>query len=407
MPDPGPDRLPGHESPGKGRLGQGLGAKPVRFGRSSSLPLGALGALAIAGLYASRAWGPKASTPADFLPLTGADALAVDAAERRFTALFEARRRSVVHIDAAREDTGRGFFLGSDNRQRTGLGSGVVWDRAGHVLTNLHLLAGSSAAIVRLADGSEWRARLVGTAPGHDLAVLAIDAPPERLEPLPLGDSAALRVGQRAAAIGNPFGLDWTLTSGIVSGLGRVVETDWGLVLDGLIQTDAAIHPGNSGGPLLDAQGRLIGLNTALAKEAGGTAAFGFAVPVDSLARFVPQILSRGSLPRAGIGVRLLEDRSVLELGLEGAVIAAVLDGSPAARAGLQPASVSDAGELIPGDRILAVDSQPVRQNRDLASILARRSVGERVRIAVAREGRTREVELELGDVMPLDPGER
>jgi S1-C subfamily serine protease len=341
------------------------------------------------------------------LPLTGADALAVDAEERRFTALFEARRRSVVHIDAAREDTGRGFFLGSDNRQRTGLGSGLVWDRAGHVLTNLHLLAGSSAAIVRLSDGSEWRARLVGTAPGHDLAVLAIDAPPERLEPLPLGDSAGLRVGQRAAAIGNPFGLDWTLTSGIVSGLGRVVETEWGLVLDGLIQTDAAIHPGNSGGPLLDGQGRLIGLNTALAREPGGTAAFGFAVPVDSLARLVPQILSRGSLPWAGIGVRLLEDRSARELGLEGAVVAAVLDGSPAARAGLQPARISDAGDLVPGDCILAVDSQPVRETRDLASILARRSVGERVRVAVAREGRTREVELELGDVMPLDPGER
>jgi S1-C subfamily serine protease len=407
MPGSRPADPPPAQLPVQGLAVQIFGPHPARRGRASGLLLGLLGLLAIAALFASRESGPLRMAAPDPVLLDVAETPAFEAEERRFTALFEARRGSVVHIDAAREDTGRGFFLGSDNRQRTGLGSGLVWDRAGHVLTNLHLLAGSSAAIVRLSDGSEWRARLVGTAPGHDLAVLAIDAPPERLEPLPLGDSAGLRVGQRAAAIGNPFGLDWTLTSGIVSGLGRVVETEWGLVLDGLIQTDAAIHPGNSGGPLLDGQGRLIGLNTALAREPGGTAAFGFAVPVDSLARLVPQILSRGSLPRAGIGVRLLEDRSARELGLEGAVVAAVLDGSPAARAGLQPARISDAGDLVPGDCILAVDSQPVRETRDLASILARRSVGERVRVAVAREGRTREVELELGDVMPLDPGER
>lgn len=375
--------------------------------RSLGLWLILAGALSIGLLHATRDRRAAAQPPAaDRSPgAPGSGSEACEAEEQLFAALFEASRGSVVHIDAAREDTGRGFFLGSDNRQRTGLGSGIVWDREGHLVTNLHLLAGSSAAIVRLADGSEWRARLVGTAPGHDLAVLAIDAAPERLTPLPLGASADLRVGQRALAIGNPFGLDWTLTSGIVSGLGRTVETDAGLVLDGLIQTDAAIHPGNSGGPLLDGRGRLIGLNTALGTPAGGVSAFGFAVPVDSLKRLVPQILSSGSLPRAGIGVRLLEDRSARQLGLAGAVVAAVLDGSPAARAGLLPARLDGAGQFEPGDRILAVDDQPVRENRDLAAILARRSVGERVRLRVGRDDREREVELELGGVMPLDLG--
>jgi S1-C subfamily serine protease len=324
--------------------------------------------------------------------------------ERLRTEIFAARRAAVVHIDTSREELGREFYFGSANRMPVGLGSGIVWDREGHVVTNRHLLAGVNAAVVRLADGSEWRASLIGAHAASDVAVLKIDAPVQRLEPLLLGSSAGLLVGQTVLAIGNPFGLDWTLTVGIVSGLDRLVESSDGLILEGLIQTDAAINPGNSGGPLLDSAGLLVGLNTAVGESQGGGQGFGFAVPVDTLRSIVPQILERGSTPRAGLGVRLLEDRSTRALGLRGALIAVVLEGSPAARAGLEPVRLASDGRLLPGDLIVAVADQPIENNQDLARALAGRQVGEAVPLRLERAGQTRTTTVVLSDTLPLAP---
>jgi S1-C subfamily serine protease len=345
---------------------------------------------------------PSVSKGSAALPQAARDGLWPE--ERARAELFAARRSAVVNIDTAKEVLGSESFPGSANRMPVGLGSGVLWDLEGHVLTNRHVLAGANAALVRLADGSQWRASLVGVAVALDLAVLAIDAPPERLSTIPLGRSSDLVVGQSVLAIGSPFGLDWTLTTGVVSGLERVVEGADELILEGLIQTDAAINPGNSGGPLLDSSGRLVGLNTAVAQERGGGPGFGFAVPVEALEAVVPRILELGNMPRAGLGVRLLEDRLTHEMGLEGALIAVVLVGSPAERAGLQAVRRDAEGRLVPGDLIVAVAGQPIRNNRDLARALEGREVGESLELALQRGQQTRVARVILGDTLPLAP---
>lgn len=309
----------------------------------------------------------------------------LDTEETDTIALFEAAKPSVVFISTSGriEDPWTRHAFEAPR----GSGSGFVWDERGHVVTNAHVIEGASAATVRLADGTAADARLVGVAPSADLAVLHI--PPSGLRPLPLGTSADLRVGQKVLAIGNPFGLDWTLTTGIVSALERELPGNGGLRLRGLIQTDAAINPGNSGGPLLDSAGRLIGVNTAIYSPSGGSAGIGFAVPVDLVARIVPQLIETGRFapPVLGIESDPRLDAFAAREGIAGAVVLGVIPGSGADRAGLRAARTAPDGGIALGDVITGLDGEPVADTQRLRLLLAERSPGDTVTLRLLRDG--------------------
>lgn len=312
-------------------------------------------------------------------------------------ALFEAARGSVTYI-TTREQV-RDFWTRNVFSVPRGTGSGFIWDEAGHVVTNFHVVSGASEAWVRLADGSDHRAALTGASPAHDLAVLRIDFGQRPPPALPLGSSADLRVGQKVFAIGNPFGLDWTLTTGIVSALDRSLPGENQNLVQHLIQTDAAINPGNSGGPLLDSAGRLIGINTAIYSPSGASAGIGFAVPVDTLNRVVPQLITFGSYQRPTLGVEVDEDwnrRLQLAFGVRGVVILSVQDGGAAARAGLRGVRVGRDGSIAPGDIIVAVAGRPVATVAELLGRLDDQEVGATITLAVIREGSRVEIPVTL-----------
>jgi S1-C subfamily serine protease len=279
-----------------------------------------------------------------------------------------------------------------------GTGSGFLWDDRGHLVTNLHVIEGASEATVRLADGRDYRAALVGASPAHDIAVLRIGVGFKRPPPVPIGESAALKVGQKVFAIGNPFGLDWTLTTGIVSALDRSLPTERGTI-EHLIQTDAAINPGNSGGPLLDSSGRLIGINTAIYSPSGASAGIGFAVPVDTVNRVVPELIRSGRYIRPALGIEVdegLNERLKSRLGVAGVVVLRVAPGSAAARAGLQGATIGRDGAVTAGDVVIAVDGRRTESVGRLLGRLDDFKVGDTVRLTVVREGREREVAVTL-----------
>jgi S1-C subfamily serine protease len=244
---------------------------------------------------------------------------------------------------------------------------------------------------VRLNDGRSYTAVLVGSSPAHDLAVLRINVPFRRPPPVPLGTSGDLRVGQKVFAIGNPFGLDYPLTDGLVSALDRSLETEDGTTIEHLIQTDAAINPGNSGGPLLDSSGRLIGINTAIYSPSGAFAGIGFAVPVDTVNRVVPQLIARGKYVRPSLGISVDADvnRTLTEhLGTQGVLVLRVEAGSAAEAAGLRGSRIDRNGNLVPGDILLAVDGEPVKDVSELLSQLDRHRIGDRVTLRVSRGGK-------------------
>ncbi|MEO0325333.1 MAG: trypsin-like peptidase domain-containing protein [Myxococcota bacterium] len=278
-----------------------------------------------------------------------------------------------------------------------GTGSGFLWDTEGHVVTNFHVVAGADGARVALSDQSVWPAELVGAFPDKDIAVLKITAKNVALQALPVGESANLEVGQSVFAIGNPFGLDHTLSTGVISGLGREITAISGRPIQGVIQTDAAINPGNSGGPLLDSAGRLIGVNTAIYSPSGASAGVGFAVPVDAVARVVPQLIATGRVERPGLGVQIDEGQLARRLGVRGAVVLGVVPGSGAARAGLRP-MVRDprTGRVSVGDVIVAVDGQQITSTNDLYRAIDRRRIGDAVAVRVLREGRAEDLQVEL-----------
>ncbi len=280
-----------------------------------------------------------------------------------------------------------------------GNGSGFVWDALGHVVTNHHVIAGASEARVRLNDGRVYRAGLVGASAAHDLAVLRIKVPIDRPPPVPIGSSADLRVGQKVFAIGNPFGLDYTLTSGLVSALDRELGGPDGARIEHLIQTDAAINPGNSGGPLLDSAGRLIGINTAIFSPSGAYAGIGFAVPVDTVNRVVPELIAKGRYTRPSLGISVDVDVSRIvasRFGVQGVLVLEVYPGSGAAAAGLRGTRIDARGELIPGDIILAIDGKPVADLSDLLSVLDDYQDGDSVSVRVWRSDKERELTVVL-----------
>jgi S1-C subfamily serine protease len=253
---------------------------------------------------------------------------------------------------------------------------------------------------VRLADGRVLSARLVGVAPSHDLAVLRIDAERDSLEPIRVGESGGLRVGQSVLAIGNPFGLDWTLTTGIVSALGREIPSRNGGTIEGLIQTDAAINPGNSGGPLIDSSGRLIGVNTAIFSPSGSSAGIGFAVPVDTVNRVVPQLIRTGIYRPPLLGV--VHDERINDLarrqGIDGVLVLDVLPGTPAAAARLQPAGQNALGQIVPGDVLVGVGERRITSSPELTAALDRHRPGETVDLLLLREGREIRIPVTLAE---------
>ncbi len=317
--------------------------------------------------------------------------------EKATIEVFEESRPSVVYINTAQRviDPWTRNIL----QMPRGSGSGFIFDELGHVVTNWHVVKGASDAIVRLADGRSFRAKLVGQSPAHDLAVLRILVNINRPRPLPIGTSGDLQVGQMVLAIGNPFGLDWTLTKGIVSALGRELPADDGTTIRDLIQTDAAINPGNSGGPLLDSAGRLIGVNTAIYSATGSNAGIGFAVPVDAVNRVVPQLIAKGRYDAPSIGVRIdpRADSIARREGTEGVVVLGTVPGSGAAEAGLTPARILRDGQLVLGDVIVGVAGNKITDSDDLRAALEKFRPGDKVTVTLMNDNERREIEITLG----------
>jgi S1-C subfamily serine protease len=314
--------------------------------------------------------------------------------ERTTIELFRQTSPSVVYITTV--TIRRDIFNLNVSEIPQGSGSGFIWDQDGHVITNFHVIQEASSAKVTLADQSVWDAKLVGVAPDKDLAVLRIDTPRQQLKPLALGASHDLLVGQSVLAIGNPFGLDYTLTTGIISALGREITSVTGRIITGVIQTDAAINPGNSGGPLLDSAGRLIGVNTAIYSPSGSSAGIGFAVPVDTVNRVVPQLIRYGRVIQPGLGVRIADDAAARRLDLPGVLIIQVESQSGAAAAGLRGTQRDRRGHLILGDIIVAVAADSVTTSDDLLNALEKHRVGETVEIEIIRDDKRIRVPVRL-----------
>jgi S1-C subfamily serine protease len=308
--------------------------------------------------------------------------------ERQTIDLFEHARASVVFISTA--ELVRDVWSRNVMEIPRGTGSGFIWDEAGHVITNFHVIRGASVATIKLADGRDYKATLVGTSPSYDIAVLKIGVDFKRPPPVPIGTSADLRVGQKVYAIGNPFGLDWTLTTGIVSALDRSLSPEDGIQVEHLIQTDAAINPGNSGGPLLDSAGRLIGINASILSPSGASAGIGFAIPVDTVMRVVPQLIRFGRYRRPALGIQIDENansRLHATFGGEGVYVLRVARGSSAAQAGLRGLHVDADGRPVPGDIVTAING---RKTDSVAQLLARLDdfkVGDTVTLEVVRNG--------------------
>jgi S1-C subfamily serine protease len=317
--------------------------------------------------------------------------------EKSTIGLFRQASPSVVHITAITVQ--RDLFTLNVIQIPEGTGSGVVWDTNGNVITNFHVIQNADAAQVTLADQSNWKARVVGVAPDKDLAVLRIDAPATRLRPIPIGTSKDLQVGQGVFAIGNPFGLDQTLTTGVISALGREIESVTRRPIQGVIQTDAAVNPGNSGGPLLDSAGRLIGVNAAIYSPSGASAGIGFAIPVDTVNRIVPELIRYGKITRPGIGVQAAEDQIAQQLGVKGVLVVDVVAGSAAAKAGIRPTKREASGRVRLGDVIVAVDGVKVGSPNDLFLALEKYKIGDTVNFSLLRDGTTVQTRVTLEGV--------
>ena len=335
-----------------------------------------------------------AAKPAAPPPRAVAPRAAFGAQEQATIELFRESNESVVYITSLVVQ--RDVFSLNVMEIPRGAGSGFLWDDKGHVVTNFHVIEGASGAEVTLADHSKWQAKLIGTAPDKDIAVLKIDAPAAKLKGIPIGASKDLQVGQFAFAIGNPFGLDQTLTTGVISALGREVQSPSGRPILGVIQTDAAINPGNSGGPLLDSAGRLIGMNTAIYSPSGAYAGIGFAVPVDTVNRIVPQLIAFGKITRPGLGVNIAEDAVARRVGVDGVLLINVARGSAAATAGLRGTRRDYDGNIVLGDVIVAIDGEPVHDNDDLYKLLDKHQPGDRVKLAFTRDNKKQSLEVSL-----------
>jgi S1-C subfamily serine protease len=354
--------------------------------------------LILLGFAAGAIFGPRAGAqrvgdgPPHARPITPRGALTSQ--ERSLTELFEEISPSVVYVTsmAVRRDLFR-FNVFEIPR---GAGSGFIWDRQGHIVTNFHVIQGGERFVVTLADQSTWTATPVGGAPEKDLAVLRIDSPTDTLRPIELGTSSDLKVGQSVLAIGNPFGFDQTLTTGIISALGREIESLSRVPISDVIQTDAAINPGNSGGPLLDSAGRLIGVNTAIVSPSGGYAGIGFAIPVDTVNWVVPDLIAYGRIQRPTLGIELAPAN--INRQVKGVLVLDVEEDSGADRGGLRPTRRDRRGRVVLGDIITMIDGEPVRSAEELRLRLEQRRPGEIIRVTVDRDGDEHDLQIKLGE---------
>lgn len=312
------------------------------------------------------------------------------AQEQHTIQLFEQAAPSVCFITTT--TLRRNYYSRNVEEIPTGSGSGFVWDQDGHIVTNYHVIQNTNRATVTLSNGKSYEADVVGQAPEKDLAVLKIKIDRMDLTPIPVGESYNLRVGQSVYAIGNPFGLDQTLTTGVVSALGREINSVAGIPIRDVIQSDAAINPGNSGGPLLNSSGQLIGVNTAIYSPSGASAGIGFSIPVDVVKWVVPDLIVYGKVNRPQIGVELARPLR----DIKGAVIVNVVEGTPAEAAGLIGTTMDRNGNISLGDIIVAVNDDPITTNSDLFLALEKYSIGENVTISVLRDDRVVEVPLRL-----------
>jgi S1-C subfamily serine protease len=319
--------------------------------------------------------------------------------EQATIAIFKKCSPSVVHVTnlAVQRDS---FTLNVQEVPR-GTGTGFVWDEKGFIVTNYHVVEGASSVRVILADHSSYDSHEAWGYPDKDLAVIRIHPRPGvKLQKIDLGSSHDLQVGQFTYAIGNPFGLDQSLTTGVVSALGRETKSPNGQVIRGVIQTSAAINPGNSGGPLLDSAGRLIGVNSSILSPSGTFAGIGFAIPVDEVNRIVPQLIAHGSVERPRLGVVLAPDQVARRAGVtEGALVLQVVPNSPAQKAGLRGTRKDQDQNIILGDIIAGIDDQPVKSNDDLYEVIEKHKVGDTVKVAYLRDGQQHQAQVTLAQV--------
>ncbi len=345
---------------------------------------------------------PVTAEPGRVEPRAVAPRGPLSADERNTISVFENVSPSVVYITTAQYV--RDFFSPNVMRVPQGTGSGFVWDQQGRVITNFHVIRGAQEAMVRLSDQRSYPARLVGASPEHDIAVLEIDVPADLPPPIPIGSSAELRVGQTVLAIGNPFGLDHTLTTGIVSALNRTVDNEAGGQIENVIQTDAAINPGNSGGPLIDSAGRLVGINTMIYSPSGAYAGIGFAVPVDTINRVVPRLIGYGNYTRPTLGISIddaVSRRLVGREAIDGVLVLGVAQDSPAARAGLRATQIAASGRVALGDVIEAVDDRQVQSSAELINALDAHEFGDRITLRIRRGTERLDLPVTLEPVNP------
>jgi 2-alkenal reductase len=361
--------------------------------RRFALSLAAIAAVLVALTLSNIRYSPWTNTVARSVDQRGP----LSDAERANIELFERVSPSVVQV-AARSAVANPFEEeeGPAASGRAASGTGFIWDSSGHVVTNNHVVQNGREVAVRFASGEVAQASIVGVAPNYDLAVLRIRNPRQLPPPVALGSSNDLKVGQIAFAIGNPFGLDQSLTSGIISALKRRLPTSSGREIANVIQTDTAINPGNSGGPLLDSAGRLIGVNTAIISPSGSSAGIGFAIPADIVNRIVPELIKNGRVPTPGIGIVAAGEAVATRMGVEGVIVVRTAPGSPAERAGIRGVDFNS-GAL--GDVIVQADGKPVHRLSDLTDQIEQVGAGKSVRITLKRGSETRDVNVDIVDI--------
>jgi len=323
--------------------------------------------------------------------------------ERNNIAVYEKVADGVVNVTSTAIQMD--FFFNAFPTQ--GSGSGSIIDAKGHILTNHHVVANVQKLEVTLADESKWPAKLIGSDPDSDLAVIRIDAPKEKLKIVPMGDSKNLKIGQKVLAIGNPFGLERTLTTGIISSLGRTIRSDAGTLMEDIIQTDAAINPGNSGGPLLNSDGEIIGINSAIISPSGGSVGIGFAIPVNSAKRVVPELIAKGYVTYPWIGATIQSLIPAIAKNLKvsverGAMITEVVKGGPADKAGLkggsQKVQIGNMIVIVGGDIVVKADQHDVKTNDELIRYIREKKPGDTILLKVLRKGTFEEVRVTLGE---------
>lgn len=329
----------------------------------------------------------QASTPNYFLP-----------DEKNTVEIFKRTSSLVVNVSNHRYARVN-FFSDDITEVPAGTGSGFVWDSSGHIVTNFHVIQGADKVVVSFGDGKTYGAKIVGVEPRKDVAVLKLDSWDRKLDGLPHANSSELQVGQKAIAIGSPFGLDQTLTTGVVSALGRSIPGIGQVTIRDMIQTDASINPGNSGGPLLDSRGYLIGMNTMIFSKSGTSAGIGFAVPVNTIKRVVGQIIKFGRVKQPALGVSVFSDDVMRQLGLEGVLIRSVIPGSGAQSAGLKGTSRDRAGNIILGDIIVAINGQKIRNYDDLYNSLENMAIGQTVEVEILRDNKRLKFSLKLTEI--------